>query len=204
MNILKRIDLPILLSAVATLLLATSSDPWWNISGAANNNLLKIEISPFYFHASATGLSPTVPFADSLGPLTRLLLALAFVALGMVSLSPSAWWRELAVYFSLSAFAELYLSFALFYHAAQTSLLGAYGVTAPYTGTTHLSAMIIGLDLNSYYQPLVTAGFSAFFYVGFMAIGLVGASLFAKRLRDKGKPTQRGVAAVFTSEQDTR
>jgi hypothetical protein len=202
-NIPKRIDPLILLSAAVALFLAASSEPWWSITGASNN-LLRIEISPFYFHATATGLSPTVPFADFLGPLSRLLLAVAFVALGMVSLSPSAWWRQLAVYFSLSAFAELYLSFTLSYHAAETSLLGAYGVIPPYSGTAHLSAMIVGLDLNSYYQPLVTAGFSPSFYLGFVAIGLVGASLFATRLRGREKRSHRGVAAVFTSDQDTR
>ena len=199
---MKRIDPLILVSAAVALFLATSSEPWWSINGA-NNNLLRIEISPFYFRASATGLSPTVPFADFLGALTLLMLALAFVALGMVSLGPNAWWRQLAVYFSLSAFSELYLSFALMYHAAQTSLLGAYGVIPPYTGTTRLSAMIVGLDLNSYYQPLVISGFSLSFYLGFVAIGLIGASLFAGRLESKEKTSQRGVAAVFISDQET-
>ena len=98
--------------------MVASSDPWWTLTGSTQN-LLSIHVSPFYLETSAYGLSSTVPFAQILGPLTRILLALAFLSLGMVSLSPSAWWRDLAVCFSLSALAEVYLSFALLpiYHS---------------------------------------------------------------------------------------
>jgi hypothetical protein len=200
MNVLNRIDPLFLLSAIVTLFLVASNDPWWSISGA-NSNLLTIQISPFYLHTSAEGLSSTISFAEYLGPLTRVLLALAFVALGMLSLSPHAWWRELAVCFSFSTFAELYLSFTLFYHAAETTLLGAYGVILPYSGTTHLAAMIVGLDLNSHFEPLVTAGFSPSFFLGFIAISLATGSLALSWARSNHeKREQKGVAAVFTSD----
>jgi hypothetical protein len=203
MDILKRTDPFILIGAALALFLATSNDPWWVLSGANNNNLLTMKVSPFYFHANATGLSSTVPFAEFLGPLTRILLILAFVALGMIALNPSAWWREVAVYFSLSALTELYLSFMLLYHAAETTLLGAYGVVPPTTGTTYLSTMVLGLDLNSYLRPLVTAGLAPSFYLGLIAIGLVGGRLFVGGVREKRtKIEPRGVGAVFTPEQD--
>jgi hypothetical protein len=202
MDILKRTDPLLLVSAAIALFLAASSDPWWSISGASNN-LLTMKVSPFYFDANAIGLPSTVPFAEFLGPITRILLILAFLSLGMVALNPLAWWRELALYFSLSAITELYLSFLLMYHAAETTLLGAYGVVPPYTGTTHLATMIVGLDLNNYLRPLVTAGFALPFYLGFISIGLAGGRLIVDSMRGKRLALERrGVAAVFTSDQD--
>jgi hypothetical protein len=122
----RQIDPLILLSAVVSLFLAVESDPWWGVTGAASSKLLTIEVSPYYFQTFATGISSGAPFVGSLASLTRLLLILAFVALAASSVRPNAWWRELAVYLSLSAFAELYLSFLLMYHAAETTLLGTY------------------------------------------------------------------------------
>jgi hypothetical protein len=201
MDILKRSDPFALVGAVLALFLATSSDPWWSMSGANNNNLLILRVSPFYFRADATGLASTVPFAEFLGPLTRIFLILAFVALGMTALNPIAWWRELAVYFSLSVLIELYLSFMLLYHAAETTLLGAYGVVPPTAGTVYLPTMVLGLDLNNYLRPLVTAGFAPSFYLGFVAIGLVGGRLFIEGVREKRAMSERrGVGAVFTSD----
>jgi hypothetical protein len=203
MDILERTDPFALVGAVLALFLATSSDPWWSMSGANNNNLLIMRVSPFYFHVDATGLASTVPFAELLGPLTRILLILAFVALGMTALNPIAWWRELAVYFSLSALTELYLSFMLLYHAAETTFLGAYGVVPPTAGTVYLPTMVLGLDLNNYLRPLVTAGFAPSFYLGFVAIGLVGSRLFIDSVREKRTMIEhRGVGAVFTSDRD--
>ena len=201
MDILRETDPLIVSGAVATLFLTASMDPWWTLSGAGGTNLLRVNISPFYLHTSAIGLSPSFPFAEPLGLLTRAVLVLGFLALGLASLSPSAWWRELAVYFGLSTLAELYLSFMLFYHASETSLLGAYGVVPPYTGSAQLSAVILGLDLNHYVQPFVTAGFTLPFYVGFVAIGFVCASLHLRR-HGREKPRQKGVAAVFTPDRE--
>jgi hypothetical protein len=86
------------------------------------------------------------------------------------------------------------------YHAAETALLGMYGILPPSSGTMHLPAMIIGLDLNSYLSPLVTAGFSLPFYLGFLSLGLIGGSLILENLRTRKDRPQKGVAAVFTSE----
>jgi hypothetical protein len=199
LSILNRIDPLFLLSAIVALFIVASSSPWWSVNGAGIN-LLTIQISPFYLHTAAIGLPSTVPFAEVLGPLTRVLLAIAFVALGMLSLSPSAWWRDLAVYFSVSTFAELYLSFALMYHAAQTSLLGAYDVIPPYSGSAHLSTMIVGLDLNNYLRPVVIAGFSPSFYLGFVAVAFVATGLVLSSRRETERRKQKGVAAVFTSD----
>jgi len=201
-DILKRTDPFILTSAVVALILAVSSDPWWSLSGASNN-LLTIKVSPFYFDANAIGLSSTVPFAEFLGPFTRILLIVTVVALGMVALNPTAWWREITVYFSLSALIEVYLSFLLLYHSAETALLGGYGVIPPYSGAAYLPTTVVGLDFNNYLRPLVTAGFALPFYLGFIAIGLVGGRLVADNMRrNKDDQQHRGVAAVFTSDDD--
>jgi len=199
MNFPKQVDPFFLMSAVITLVMVASSDPWWTITGKSQN-LLAIQVSPFYLLTSVTGLSSTVPVAQMLGPMTRILLVLGFLSMGMISIIPSAWWHDLAVCFSLSVLAEVYLSFALLYHAAETSLLGAYGVIPPSSGTARLSTTIVGLDLNLHFQPLVIAGFSVVFYLGFVTFGLIGASLVASHVRAKKERRQRGVAAVFTSD----
>jgi hypothetical protein len=201
LQILKEMDPLILTSAAIVLILGAGNDPWWSVSGATSDKLLAMSVSPYYLHTTATGIASTVPFAEFLGPLTRVLLLLTFMLLGLSSLSPLAWWREVAVYFSLSALSEVYLSFFLLYHAAEMGLLGAYGVLPPYTGTIQLPTVIIGLDLNSYAQPLVTAGFTLPFYLGFLCLGLVAVSQLVKNIREKrSKYDRKGVAAIFTSD----
>ena len=204
MDIRKRTDPLTLLGAVVSLFLVISNDPWWSIRGANGNNLLTIQVSPFYFHATATGLSTTAPFVEFLGPFTRILLIFAFVALGMSILSPPSWWRELAVYFSLSALIELYFSFLLIYHAAETTLLGVYGIVPSYSGTSRIPALVVGLDLKTYTQPLVTASFTFPFYFGFVGLGLVGLSLVFESLRGrKARLGQKGVGAIFTQDESS-
>ena len=205
MDIRKRTDPLTLLSAVVSLFIVISNDPWWSIRGANGNNLLTMQVSPFYFHATATGLSTTAPFVEFLGPFTRILLILAFVALGMSSLSPSSWWRELAVYFGLSALIEVYFSFLLIYHAAETTLLGTYGIVPAYSGTSQIPALVVGLDLKTYTQPLVTASFTFPFYFGFVGLGLVGLSLVFESLRGrKARLGQKGVGAIFTQDESSQ
>jgi hypothetical protein len=187
-------------SAAVSLFLAIQNDPWWGVTGATTNKLLTIEVSPYYFRMIATGISSGASLVASLGPFTRLLLILGFAALAASGVRPDAWWRELAVCFSLSALAELYLSFLLMYHAAETTLLESYGILPPYSGTSHLPIEIIGLDLNDYAQPLVTAGFNLPFYLGFLSPGLVGCSLILQHLRGRQKAAPKGVAAIFTPE----
>ena len=202
MNFPKHVDPFFLVSAIIALVMVASNDPWWTVTGATQN-LLTVHVSPFYLVTSAIGLSPTVPVAQELGPLTRILLALAFLSLEVISVIPSAWWRDFAVCFSISALVEVYLSFALLYHAAETGLLGAYGVIPPSNGTAQLSTVIVGIDLNTHIQPVVIAGFSVSFYLGFVAFGLIGVSLLATRIRTRReRQERRGVAAMFTSDRD--
>jgi len=98
---------------------------------------------------------------------------------------------------------ELYLSFLLMYHGALTMLLGAYDIVPPYFGASHISANIVGLDLNSYPNPLVIAGFSLPFYLGFVSIGLITTSLIVNNIVGRReKRDQRGVAAIFTTDSE--
>lgn len=200
MEVLRRTNPLLVLNAAITLFLTASGDPWWSVAGTTNSQLLSVQVSPFYLHTSATGLVSTVGFSEFLGPLTQILLILSFVALGMSSLMPSAWWRELAVYFSLSVLVELYFSLFLNYHAAETLLLGAYGIVPPYSGTSNLPTVIVGLDFKTYVSPLVTAGFSLPFYVGFLGLGLLTSSILRLRVIREGRP--RGVEAIFTPDSD--
>jgi hypothetical protein len=118
-----------------------------------------------------------------------------------------AWWRDVAVYLGLCSLAELYLSFFLMYQAAQTSLLGAYGVLPPYllSGAGSLPARVVGLDLNTYANPAVVGGFGLPFYLGFLGLALLGGRLAVGVFQDrKRRPLRKGVAAIFTSENDDR
>jgi hypothetical protein len=179
--------------------LAPTGQPWWSITGATTSKLLTIQISPYYLQANATGF-PGASFTGALGSFTGLLLFLAVFALSASSFHRGTWWSKITTYFGLCVLSELYLSFLLMYHAAETALLGMYGILPPSSGTMHLPAMIIGLDLNSYLSPLVTAGFSLPFYLGFLSLGLIGGSLILENLRTRKDRPQKGVAAVFTSE----
>jgi hypothetical protein len=201
MRLIQQIDPLILASAAVSFFLAITRDPWWIVTGAGNSNLLTVKVSPYYFQTIATGISPAAPFVASLGSMTNVLLIIGSVAMAAAGIRSKAWWRELAVYFSLCAFSELYLSFLLMYHAAETTLLATYGIIPPYSGTSHLSSVIIGLDLNSYPNPLVTARLNLPFFLGLLSLGLLAAGLLFKKFRDRGKSRgPQGVGAIFTPE----
>ena len=198
LRLARRIDLLTLSGAIITVFLAPTGQAWWSMTGATTSKLLTIQVSPYFLEANAIGFSGA-SFTGALGSFTSLLLFLAVFALSASSFHRGAWWSKITAYFGLCVLSELYLSFLLMYHAAETALLGMYGILPPFSGTTHLPALIIGLDTKGYVQPLVTAGFSLPFYLSFLSLGLVGGSLILENLRTKReKPPQRGVAAVFT------
>ena len=200
MGLLRRIDFLALLGAIVALFLGPASGPWWTVTGATTSRLLTVQVSPFYLQADATGLSPSTFFSVPLGSFTSLLLILSLIALGASSFHPGAWWNKLAVYFSLCSMTELYLSFLLMYHSALTMLLGAYGILPPYLGTSPLLANIVGLDLNSHPNPLVTASFGLPFYLGFLSLGLIMTSLIVNGFVERRKTRERrGVGAIFTN-----
>jgi hypothetical protein len=196
-----QIDPLILTSAAVSFFLAITGDPWWKLAGADTNKLLTVQISPYDFQTIATGIAPATQFLESLGFLTRVLLILSFVSLTVTGIRSNAWWRELSVYFSLSALSELYLSFLLMYHYTETVFLGSYGIVPPSSGISRLPSVLVGLDMNSYANPLVSAGFTLPFYLGFVSLGLIGASQVVKSLRrGRALSPQKGVAAIFTQE----
>lgn len=189
-----------LFGAVVCFVLLLAEDPWWTVQGLSGSNLLSIQVSPFYLHMAATGISSTATFSGPLGLATRILLTLGFVSLAAASVRPNAWWRDIMIYFGLSALAELFLSFLLMLHAAEAMFLGAYGSPPPFIGTGQLSGSIVGLDLASHIQPLVTAGFSLPLYLGLASCTLVGFSVLSRARR--GNRRSRGVGAIFTSSQE--
>ena len=189
-----------LFGAIVCFVLILADDPWWTVSGLSSSNLLSIQVSPYYLHTTATGIASTASFAGPLGFATRILLIIGFVSLAAASIRPNAWWRDMTIYFGLSALAELFLSFLLMLHAAESTFLGAYGSPPPFIGTGQLSGSIIGLDLASHIQPLVTAGFSLPLYLGLASCSLVVFSLVTRARRDNRR--MRGVGAIFTSSQE--
>ena len=203
MGLLRQIDVLALLGAIVALFLGPTSGPWWTVTGATTSKLLTVQVSPFYLQTDATGLSPTTFFSVPLGSFTSLLFILSLIALGASSIHRGTWWNKLAIYFSLCTMMELYLSFLLMYHGALTMLLGAYGIVPPYSGTSHLLGNIVGLDFNSYLNPLVTASFSLPFYLGFLSLGLIATSLILNDIAEKRKRRdQLGVAAIFTIDSE--
>ena len=200
MSRLHRADPLVLLGSAVALFLALANEPWWTITGSQSGNLLAIKVSPFYLETIATGLLPSNSFTTTLGSFTRVFSILGFVALAATSIQKAAWWRPLAICLGLCALIELYLSFLLIHIAAETAVLGAYGVLPPYSGTGYLPANFPGLDLNNYPNPRVIASFRYPFYSGFLVIGLVGGGLIFRAIRERRKRLdQRGVDAIFTS-----
>jgi hypothetical protein len=199
LKILRSPDPYALLGAIVCLVLIVADDPWWTVDGLSTHNLLSIHVSPYYLQTFATGIPSTAWFAEPLGFATRIFLILGFVSLAAASVRPNAWWRDMTFYFGLSALAELFFSFLLMLHAAETTFLGAYGSPPPFIGTGQLYGSIVGLDLAGHIQPLVTAGFRLPLYLGFVCCSLLGFSIVTRTRRDNRK--MRGVGAIFTSVQ---
>lgn len=184
-GLLRRFDLLVLAGAFVALFLGLASGPWWTLAGTTNARLLSIQVSPYYLHVNAIGLPSTSAFANGLGSLTRILIFFGFLALAAASIRPTAWWRNLAVYFGLSSLAELYLSFLLMYYWAESAFVIAYGIVPPYSGTATLPGRILGLDLTYYSGPLVTAAFAIPFYLGFLSFSLVAGRGIIRAIHDR-------------------
>jgi hypothetical protein len=155
------------------------------LTGATSSKLLSIQVSPFYLHISAIGLPTTSSLASGLGAFTRVLLFFGFLGLVAASIRPTAWWRNLAIYLGLSAVAELYFSFLMMYYWAESAFVVAYGIVPPYSGTTIFPGRILGLDLNYYSGPLVTAAFAIPFYLGFLSLSLVMGRGIIRAFQDR-------------------
>jgi len=157
---------------------------------------LSIQVSPFYLQIAATGIPATAPFASALGALTRILLILCSAALLGSSFRPTAWWRSLATWLALASLTELFFSLLLFVHTGQTALLTAYGANPPTSGTISYPARILGIDLNTYQSPSLTASFNLDFYLGLLSLTIVGASTILKMLQERGLISAAAVPGV--------
>lgn len=196
----RRLDPISLVGAGVALLLLIDEQPWWSVAGQSVNNLLSIQASPYYFHTVATGISPDAPFVGPLGTFTRVLLTVGFIGLLGSGFRPRAWWRDIALYFGLAAILEVFVSFLLMYHAAETTMLAAYGTVPPFFGSTQLSGFVVGVDLTSHFQPMVASGFNASFYLGIFCVGLLLGSLAL--LRGRTRARSRGADALFSDQED--
>ncbi len=73
----------------------------------------------------------------------------------------------------------------MMYYWAQSAFVIAYGFVPPYYGTTSLPGRILGLDLNYYSGPLVTAAFAIPFYLGFLSFSLVMGRGIIRAIQDR-------------------
>src|SRR2546428_10238371 len=148
MGFFRQIDLLVLIGALVALFVALGSEPWWTLTGTTTSNVLSVQVSTFYLHINALGLPPTVSGANNLGSFTRVLLILGSLALFAASIQPTSWWRNLAVYFGLSAVVEIYLSFILIFYWAESAIVQTYCVVPPDYWAAALQGGIFGLDLQ--------------------------------------------------------
>jgi hypothetical protein len=146
---------------------------------------LSIQVSPFYLQIAATGIPATTALASTLGAFTRILLILCFLSLLATSLRPTAWWRPLATWLTLSSLTELFFSLFLLVHMGQTALLTAYGTNPPTSGAISYPARIVGTDLNSYLNPSLVATFNLDFYLGLFSLTIVGVSTILMMLQER-------------------
>lgn len=197
---IRKLDPISLLGAGVALFLLTDEQPWWSVAGQSIDNLLSIQASPYYLHTVATGISPDAAFIGPLGALTRILLVGGFLGLLASGLRPRAWWRDIAAYFGLASILEVFVSFLLIYHAAETTMLAAYGTVPPFLGTTQLQGFVVGADLTGHFQPVVESAFNFSFYLGIACVALVFGSLLL--LRGRMRTKSRGADALFSYQED--
>ncbi len=172
----REVDLPSLASAIIAGFIALGNEAWWILQGANTDQLLDVKVSPFYVQINALGAPSTIPAALIIGGFTRILLLSTTLLLLFSAFRLQAWWRQLAVWFSLSSLAELYLSFLLLLHFAQVTLLSSYGSTPPVMGTGTLQGSILGLDLALYPNPTITATLAPPFFFGLTSFAILATT----------------------------
>jgi hypothetical protein len=152
----------------------------------------------------AFGISATPSYALPLGILTRVLLAIASLALLISSLHPQSVWQKPVLWLSLSTLVEAFLSFFLLLHSAQTIFSDTFGTIPPLTGNAVVPGNVLGLDLNSYPSPTITSSFILPYYLGWACLILLGGTeslrfiLHPRLLLPTGEPST-GLGEVYLS-----
>lgn len=167
--------------------IALGSEPWWTLTGTTTDQLLEIRVSPFNAVLDGIALPTTISSGTLIGAITRLLLLGASVLLGLSAFRQNAWWRKTVQWFTLSALAEVFLSFTLLVHASRVAMFNAYGRETPILGTQILYGNILGRDLAFYTNPSLTASFALPFYLGLLSMAIVGATQLARAARGMGE-----------------
>ncbi len=150
------------------------NEPWWTVKGVESDQIVNVAVSPFYVQIEGAGLPTSIPFASSFGIVARIVLLASAFLLGLTGLRPRVWWRNLATWFASSSTALAFLSLALLLHGVRTVLLYAYGASPPFFGTANLPGSILGIDLAYHVSPLVSAAFSAYFFLALVSVAIVG------------------------------
>lgn len=200
-GLLEKIDIPSFIAGLIAGFLALSNEPWWTLTGPAGSNILSIVVSPFYLEIYASGVPVTTPVASILGAFTRIIVILCSIGLVACSVRPTAWWRPLATWLGLASLVEIFFSFFLFIHSAQTALLTLYGASPPISGTALYPARVVGTDLYAYQFPFLTATFNIDFFLGLGSLTIIGTSTVLKLLQHQGLVSSLlpGVKELFIS-----
>jgi hypothetical protein len=150
-----------------------------------NSRVLSIQASPFFLQISATSIPATIPVANLIGAISRVLLIMSSITLVGSSFRATVWWRPIASWLSLASLTEVFFSLFLLIHAGQATLFSTYGANPPTSGTLTYPARIIGTDLNSYLNPSLTATFNVDFFLGIFSLTIVGTTTIVKMLHDQ-------------------
>ena len=174
LSIFSRLNIPFLIVAAITGLVATNSDPWWTISSAQSTNILQANVSPFFVRITGVGIPSTVANADTIGLITRILMGLTAIALAWQGFFPMSVWRKPVLWLSLSALAGVFLSFALLVHSTQLILFQQFGVMPGLTGDVTIPGVVLGTDLVAYQSPIISSTLALPFFgglAGFLVLG---------------------------------
>jgi hypothetical protein len=174
-----KVSIPTFLAGIIAGILALGKDPWWTLQGAGSSQIITLHVSPFYLETYATGLEATTSAAMAIGVLTRVLVGIASLLLIISSIKPTAWWRNLAQWFNITALTQMFLSLAILINTARQEILAEYGTSLPLYGQVRFPANVLGLDLRFYPSPVITAVFGPLFYAGVFCLGLVAAERLA-------------------------
>jgi len=185
--------------------LALGNDAWWTVKGVGSSAILNVRVSPFYVQIDALSAPSTVSNAFVLGSTTRILLAMTTFALALISIFPKSIWRKPVYWLGMSSLIEVFVSFAFLVHATQVTILNAYGTIPPLAGNTIIQGRVLGLDLTSYQNPILSSNFAPPFYLGLISIAALGGSgiirylLHPQKLEFLFSDLLRGLSGVYLS-----
>ncbi len=203
-ELVPRLNVPFLIAAGITALVAASSDAWWSVRSTGSDSILQVSVSPFFVRILALNVPSTVPNADFSGLFVRVGLGFAAAALAWQGFFPLSVWRKPVLWLSLSVIAAAFLNFVLLVHSTQLVLLQQYGIVPSLTGDTVIPGLVVGTDLVAYANPTVSSSLGLGLVGGIAGFILLGGAelaqyVFLPRLSLGLPGSETGLTGAFLS-----